>query len=71
MGGCREYLDTDSFERAGVKVTWQNFVHPRYKQLPRAEQFVEGLSALDLLFNCGPESGEILRGRAMAYAANA
>ena len=34
------------------------------------ENFIEGLSALDLLFNCGPESGNILEGRKLAYAAN-
>jgi hypothetical protein len=71
MGGCRDYLDMDAFQQAGVNVTWQNFVHPRYAQRPRPENFVEGVSALDLLFNCGPESGSILQGRPMAYAANA
>jgi len=71
MGACRNYLDTDRFQRAGVKITWQNFVHPRHTQRPRQENFIEGLSALDLLFNCGPASAEILQGRTMAYAANA
>ena len=70
LGGCRRYLDTEAFERAGINVAWQKFTHPHYPQRPRAENFVEGLASIDLLFNCGPESAEILQGRELAYAAN-
>jgi hypothetical protein len=55
MGGSREYLDTAAFERAGVEVRWQNFRHPRYAQCG-PQPFIAGLSALDLLANCGPGS---------------
>jgi hypothetical protein len=68
LGGSRGYLDEPSFQRAGIEVTWQNFTHPRYSQHPRPENFIEGLSALDLLFNCGPESADILKGESPAYA---
>jgi hypothetical protein len=71
LGGCRDYLDPVEFQQAGVQIQWQNFVHPQYTQRPRAENFIPGLSAIDLLFNCGPESGKILQGRTLEYAANA
>lgn len=60
MGGSRHYLDLESFARAGVKVVFQDFRHPRYAQRPGTE-FVAGLSALDLLFNHGPDAERLLR----------
>lgn len=61
-GASRSYLDVDAFERAGIRVIWQEFEHPRYVQHPSSGVFIPNLSALDLLFNCGPRSAEILRG---------
>lgn len=60
MGGSRGYLDPDAFAAAGMGVQWQEFKHPTYTQCGSAP-FIPGLSALDLLFNCGPRSGEIVR----------
>ncbi|HXN16197.1 MAG TPA: WbqC family protein [Usitatibacter sp.] len=59
MGGSREYLDVKAFQSAGVAVQWQEFVHPRYSQ-HATEPFIAGLTALDLLFNCGPHGRELL-----------
>lgn len=61
-GASRCYLDVDAFERAGIRVLWQEFEHPRYVQHPSCGVFIPNLSAFDLLFNCGPRSAEILRG---------
>lgn len=61
-GGSREYLDVKAFERAGIRVLWQKFEHPLYGQCPPGGGFVANLSAFDLLFNCGPQSREIIRG---------
>ena len=61
-GASRGYLDLAAFERAGIRVIWQDFAHPRYRQYPACREFVPKLSALDLIFNCGPESREILHG---------
>lgn len=63
-GASRDYLDLPAFERAGVRVIWQKFQHPLYRQHPASEEFVPNLSALDLILNCGPRSAEILRGDA-------
>ena len=60
MGGSREYLDLAAFREAGMGVLWQQFAHPHYTQCGSAP-FIKGLSALDLLFNCGPRSGALLR----------
>lgn len=51
--------DLAMFAEAGVKVWFQNYTHPEYEQ--RFPPFLPYASVLDLLFNKGPESGEILR----------
>lgn len=48
------YLDVALFERHGITVEWQRFVHPIYPQLHG--EFAPFLSAVDLLFNCGEEA---------------
>jgi hypothetical protein len=59
LGGSREYLDREAFARAGIGLVFQQFAHPEYRQCGTAP-FTPGLSALDLLLNCGPESRRIL-----------
>ena len=62
IGASRRYLDPARFRRAGVEVLWQEFQHPRYPQHPLDQPFTPGVSALDLLFNCGPGSRAVLDG---------
>jgi hypothetical protein len=52
------YADRDSFADASVKIMFQDYKHPVYPQL--YGDFVSHLSIIDLLFNCGPDSLEIL-----------
>jgi hypothetical protein len=59
LGRSRRYLDREAFARAGIALVFQQFAHPVYPQRGAAP-FVPGLSALDLLFNCGPESRRLL-----------
>jgi hypothetical protein len=59
LGGSRAYLDREAFARAGIALVFQAFEHPAYRQCGAAP-FTPGLSALDLLLNCGPESRRIL-----------
>ena len=63
MGGSRDYLDQQMFNDAGVAIAWQDFKHPVYRQSAHGP-FVPGLSAVDLLFNHGPQSPALLRGLA-------
>jgi len=65
MGGSRDYLDHEAFAAANMGVQWQEFSHPVYAQ-QGAAPFIKGLSALDLLFNCGPRSAEILHAQSTA-----
>lgn len=54
----KEYLITEFFEQQGVKLSFQEFHHPKYPQLHG--EFLPYACALDLLFNCGEKSKEIL-----------
>ncbi|MCP4112656.1 MAG: WbqC family protein [Desulfobacteraceae bacterium] len=54
----REYIDVKIFEEAGITVTFQDYNHPVYPQLHG--DFISHLSIIDLLFNCGSESLNIL-----------
>lgn len=65
FGGSREYLDAAAFAREGVRIERHEFRHPLYPQCG-AQPFVAGLASIDLLFNCGPRSGAILKGQARA-----
>jgi len=57
----RDYLDAAEFERQGVRLGFQEYRCPVYPQC-RSGTFVPNLSVIDLLFNCGPASLEVLRG---------
>jgi hypothetical protein len=54
----QNYIDALDFEQAGIELIYQDYRHPIYPQLHGA--FVPYLSVVDLLFNCGPKSLEIL-----------
>ena len=54
LGGSRGYLDRAAFARAGIELVFQEFNHPVYPQRGSAP-FIAGLSAVDLLLNCGPQ----------------
>lgn len=54
----KDYADKKKFEKAGVKLYFQDYKHPVYSQLHG--EFEPCMSVIDLLFNCGPGSFEIL-----------
>lgn len=53
-----KYMDMDAFNRNGIKVVVQEFQHPQYPQCFGA--FQSHMSIIDLLFNCGPKSYDVL-----------
>jgi hypothetical protein len=57
--GGRAYMNLAEFEAAGITVEFQEFAHPEYAQV--YAPFITGLSAIDLLFNCGSDGIELLR----------
>lgn len=61
--GGKDYLEEEKFLEAGIKLEYQNFVHPRYRQqyTQGNNSFLAYMSAIDLLFNEGEKSIRILR----------
>ena len=49
----KDYADAGLFAQEGVKILFQDYQHPVYSQM--GGEFVSSLSAIDLLFNVGPE----------------
>jgi hypothetical protein len=57
-GGGRDYNDPVLLTEHNIQLEYTNFNHPEYQQL--WGEFVSHLSVIDLLFNHGPASKEIL-----------
>lgn len=54
----KKYLEGKKFKRAGINLAYQNFKHPIYKQ--RYPGFELNMAAIDLLFNMGEKSKELI-----------
>jgi len=54
----RDYIDDSVFAAAGITLEYQDYRHPSYAQ--QHGEFVPFLSVVDLLFNCEPQSLEVL-----------
>jgi hypothetical protein len=50
--GASGYQNDEEFERAGLKIIYQNFQHPIYSQV-NSDIFIPGLSIIDALMNVG------------------
>ena len=60
------YMDMDKFKEADIEIIIQSYEHPQYSQLWAKENngdFISHLSVIDLLFNCGEKSLEVLIGK--------
>lgn len=54
----KDYVNREQFAKDGVDVYFQDYKHPVYSQLHG--DFLPNMSIIDLLFNCGPKSLEVL-----------
>jgi len=54
----KDYANVHEFEKNNIKLIFQDYNHPKYSQL--YSEFVSHLSVIDLLFNHGPKSLEII-----------
>ena len=54
----KTYIEKDKFDNENINYVFQKFSHPEYKQ--RYEGFESHMSFIDLLFNYGPKSKEML-----------
>lgn len=57
----KDYIQPADFQREGIRVEFQKYQHPVYHQLHG--EFISHLSVIDLIFNHGPESLDILTGK--------
>jgi hypothetical protein len=56
-----KYMNLELFDKEGIEIIFEDFKHPVYNQL--FGDFEPYMSTIDLLFNCGDNSLEILRGK--------
>ncbi|OEU70999.1 MAG: hypothetical protein BA863_18875 [Desulfovibrio sp. S3730MH75] len=57
---AKGYMDELIFKRAKIELTWFDYDgYPIYPQL--WGEFIHGVSILDLLFNCGPNSAQYMK----------
>ena len=54
----QRYIEGDLFEKENIRIMIQKYQHPVYRQMH--DQFISHLSVLDLIFNYGDDSLEIL-----------
>ena len=59
--GGKDYMDEELFKQNGIKLIFQDFKHPEYRQLHG--KFEPYMSLVDLFLNCGADSREILFGK--------
>jgi hypothetical protein len=65
--GGQKYQEEEVFKEQNIQLVVYDFKHPEYPQ--RGEGFIAGLSVIDLLFNCGPDSGGIFLNKNSVSAA--
>ncbi|MBU3934949.1 WbqC family protein [Patescibacteria group bacterium] len=56
----KDYAKEEDFNKEGIKIYFQDYKHPIYPQL--YNEFIPSMGIIDLLFNCGDKSLEILMG---------
>ena len=56
----KDYIDLSEFDQSGIETRFQDYNHPIYKQL--YGEFISHLSVIDLLFNHGQNSLNIITG---------
>ena len=55
----KDYLDEKEFQRKNIKIIYENYEHPKYKQIQ--EDFLPNMSVIDLLFNQGENAAKIIK----------
>ena len=57
------YVNANFFNKEGIQFVLQNYNHPEYEQIYKKKilPFLSHLSIIDLLFNYGPDSLNIIR----------
>ncbi|MFA5878136.1 MAG: WbqC family protein [Candidatus Staskawiczbacteria bacterium] len=58
--GGGKYMELEKFQKENINLVFQDFKHPEYSQGFMRNGFLANLSIIDLLFNCGPKSIDII-----------
>jgi hypothetical protein len=56
----KDYVDMESFKENNIETIFQDYIHPSYHQLFQKDGFLPYMSVVDLLFNEGERSKDIL-----------
>jgi hypothetical protein len=56
-----KYMDESVLESNGIKLLYNNYEHPVYTQQFMQQGFLSNMSVIDLIFNHGPESLDIIK----------
>ena len=56
--GASRYIDEKIFKDNNIELIWNEYIHPTYNQ--QFGEFIPYMSILDLLFNEGPNSKNII-----------
>ena len=57
--GAKKYNNESDYINNNINLIYQDFIHPTYNQ--GLDNFVERMSIIDLIFNCGKDSIHIIR----------
>ena len=69
--GAVQYMEESLFKQNGIKLLYDNYEHPVYKQRFMKLGFLPNMSVIDLIFNEGPESFEIIKSGFKGFELNA
>lgn len=58
--GGKKYLEEDKFNSVGIHIIYQDYRHPVYEQQFQEVFFQPNMSVIDLIFNCGEKSKDII-----------
>lgn len=58
---ARDYIEPERFDAAGIRLSFHEYRYPAYPQLSR--EFTHFVSAIDMVFNLGPEAPDYVWGK--------
>lgn len=70
MGGAK-YMEKELFTQNGIQILYNNYEHPTYNQQFMKLGFQPNMSVIDLIFNHGPESLDIIKSGFKGFELNA
>ena len=65
-----EYMDMNLLEKNRIKIVYNHYEHPTYAQQYTKLGFLSNLSVIDLIFNEGPKSPEIIKSGFREFQSN-